>query len=116
MTPEALAKLFHETYESKSVEFGYKTREETAKPWDEIPADHPNKKLMIAVCEHVGTKLWNEALAAVEIESVCNGLQTVFTMSAVPMDQTQTEKLRVVITRIVSETTRALKRSEGERR
>ncbi len=53
MKPETLAKIFHETYEAKSVEFGYKTREATAKPWDEIPADHPNKRLMIAVCERV---------------------------------------------------------------
>lgn len=48
MKPEQLARLFHETYERLSPDFGYKTREDSAKPWDEVPAQ--NKALMIAVC------------------------------------------------------------------
>jgi len=47
-TAEALAQKFHETYERLAPEFGYKTREESAKPWAEVPEQ--NKKLMIAVC------------------------------------------------------------------
>ena len=51
--PQALAKLFHETYEHLAPEFGYETRKETARGWDEIPDDSPNKRLMIAVCREI---------------------------------------------------------------
>ncbi len=50
-TGEQLAKLFHATYERLAPEYGYKTRKESAKPWDEVPDQ--NKRLMIATCEHV---------------------------------------------------------------
>lgn len=59
---EVLAKTFHETYERIAPEFGYKTREESAKPWEEVPEQ--NKNLMIAVCAVVLAKyaVYQEAL------------------------------------------------------
>lgn len=45
---EALAMRFHEAYERLAPSFGYSTREASAKPWADVPAD--NKALMIAVC------------------------------------------------------------------
>ena len=46
---EDLARCFHETYELLAPSFGYETRKESAKPWEEVP--DKNKRLMIAVCE-----------------------------------------------------------------
>lgn len=46
---EKLAKLFHETYERLAPMFGYETREESRKEWDDVPAQ--NKALMIAVTD-----------------------------------------------------------------
>lgn len=54
MSPEQLAKQFHETYERLAPEYGYKTREASAVPWNEVPEQ--NKKLMIAVCREIMTK------------------------------------------------------------
>lgn len=51
MTPEELAQYFHDTYERLAPEFGYKTRDESAVPWDKVPEN--NRKLMIAVCTSV---------------------------------------------------------------
>ena len=51
MDAEFMAKLFHDTYEKLAPDFGYKTREASAKPWFEIPEN--NRKLMIAVAEKV---------------------------------------------------------------
>lgn len=48
---ERLAKRFHELYERMAGDFGYKTREESAKPWAEVPV--ANRKLMIAVCHEI---------------------------------------------------------------
>jgi hypothetical protein len=53
--PAKLAQLFHETYERLAPLFGYETREESAKPWAEVP--ERNRKLMTAVCEHVLSEL-----------------------------------------------------------
>ncbi len=46
-TPEDIARAFHEVYERLAPDFGYKTREESAKPWEEVPEQ--NKALMTAV-------------------------------------------------------------------
>jgi hypothetical protein len=46
--PVCLTQRFHETYERLAPAFGYRTREASAKPWSEVPAQ--NKQLMIAVC------------------------------------------------------------------
>lgn len=45
------AKDFHDTYERIAPQFGYKTRKESAVPWNEVP--QPNRNLMIAVCAEV---------------------------------------------------------------
>ena len=42
-----IAQAFHEAYERLAPDFGYKTREASAKPWDDVPED--NKRLMVAV-------------------------------------------------------------------
>lgn len=51
ITPAALAKRFHETYERLAPSFNYKTRKSSAKPWKSVPDN--NKKLMIAVCREI---------------------------------------------------------------
>lgn len=51
ISAEDLAKRFHYTYEAYAPEFGYETRKETAKPWEEIPEN--NRNLMIKVCEGI---------------------------------------------------------------
>lgn len=51
MTPEQLAQEFHAIYESLAPEFGYQTRRESAKPWQEVPEN--NRRLMIAVCQEI---------------------------------------------------------------
>ena len=51
MTPEALARLFHETYETLAPHHGYETRKESARPWEEVP--EKNRKLMIMTCDLV---------------------------------------------------------------
>jgi hypothetical protein len=56
---ERLARRFHETYEALAPAHGYKTREESAVPWDEVPAT--NKRLMVAVCEQLLSELEIEA-------------------------------------------------------
>lgn len=45
---EKLAQRFHETYERLAAGFGYKTRDESAVPWADVP--EANKALMIATC------------------------------------------------------------------
>lgn len=54
-TAEQLAQYFHETYEALAPQFGYKTREASAKPWSEVPEQ--NKNLMIMVCAQVLVRL-----------------------------------------------------------
>ena len=51
MTAEQLAQRFHETYERLAPDFGYKTREASAKPWAEVPEN--NRNLMVAVCKEI---------------------------------------------------------------
>jgi hypothetical protein len=48
---ETLARRFHETYERFAPDYGYKTREASAVPWDEVP--DANRSLMIAVCREL---------------------------------------------------------------
>jgi DNA-binding transcriptional ArsR family regulator len=47
LTPDLLAQAFHETYERLAPAHGYKTREASAVPWEDVP--DANKKLMRAV-------------------------------------------------------------------
>jgi len=51
MTPEALAQLFHETYERLAPSYQYETRRASAVPWVEVP--EPNRSLMVAVAAEV---------------------------------------------------------------
>lgn len=46
---ELIARALHDTYERLAPEHGYETREASAKPWDDVPAD--NKALMVATVE-----------------------------------------------------------------
>jgi hypothetical protein len=48
ITPDVLAQEFHETYERLAPLHGYETRQESAKPWEDVPEN--NKNLMRAVC------------------------------------------------------------------
>src|SRR5580698_3003320 len=43
---ESVAQRFHEAYEALAPEFGYRTREESARPWAEVPEQ--NRRLMVA--------------------------------------------------------------------
>jgi hypothetical protein len=42
---EEIAKAFHESYELYAPEFGYRTRDASAVPWEQVPA--ANKGLMV---------------------------------------------------------------------
>ena len=46
---ERIASEFHEEYEALAPIFGYRTREESAKPWRDVPEQ--NRKLMVAVVQ-----------------------------------------------------------------
>ena len=48
---EILASRFHEAYERLAPAFGYKTRDASAVPWNEVPEG--NRRLMIAVCKEL---------------------------------------------------------------
>ena len=58
MEAAKLAKVFHETYERLAPTFGYATRIESAKPWEQVPPT--NKDLMIAVCQEIISKHFPE--------------------------------------------------------
>jgi hypothetical protein len=45
LTAEQVAKAFHDAYEQLAPKHGYKTRDETAVPWADVP--EKNKALMI---------------------------------------------------------------------
>lgn len=51
MTPEGLARFFHDTYETLAPAFGYETRRASAVPWEQVPQQ--NRALMVAVCHEV---------------------------------------------------------------
>jgi hypothetical protein len=48
---EALARRFHEAYERLAPSFGYKPREETSVPWEQVPDN--NRMLMIATAHEI---------------------------------------------------------------
>jgi hypothetical protein len=50
-TPGEIAHAFHDAYEALAPHFGYRTREATAKPWDEIP--RVSQDLMVATVRAV---------------------------------------------------------------
>lgn len=51
VTPEELARYFHDEYERMAPAFNYETRRETAVPWDNLLDS--NKRLMMAVATSV---------------------------------------------------------------
>lgn len=55
-TAERVARSFHEKYEELAPQHGYKTREESAVPWNKVPEN--NKKLMIETVYAVLTHLY----------------------------------------------------------
>lgn len=81
---EEIARLFHETYERLAPDFGYETREASAKPWGEVPEN--NRKLMIAVAGEVLATLQGSAALPSEainesgwlIEDNSNGIHTLY--------------------------------------
>ena len=54
-TAEQLAWMFHDAYERLAPSFGYKTREASAVPWDQVP--DANRRLMVAVAAEILTAL-----------------------------------------------------------
>jgi hypothetical protein len=50
-----IARMFHEAYERLAPEFGYRTREESAVPWEKVPAK--NRDLMTATVGEVRAHL-----------------------------------------------------------
>ena len=53
---ETLARMFHEKYERLAPDFGYKTREASAVPWEDVP--EANKALMIAVATEIVNEIF----------------------------------------------------------
>ena len=49
LTAEEIARAFHSSYEKLAPRHGYKTREESAKPWEDVP--EANRALMTATVE-----------------------------------------------------------------
>jgi len=64
---EAVARLFHETYERLAPAFDYHTRQETAVPWEQVP--ERNKRLMIAVTAEVLAMLFPQQDARAEVDT-----------------------------------------------
>jgi hypothetical protein len=48
---EVVARGFHETYERLAPEHGYKTRDASAVPWEDVPEN--NRSLMVAVAREL---------------------------------------------------------------
>ena len=65
---EAIARAFHEAYERLAPQFGYRTREASAVPWEDVP--QANRDLMVATVASVKHVI----LARRVRESGCEGL------------------------------------------
>lgn len=61
LDPVLLARTFHESYERLAPDFGYKTREDSAVPWEDVPPE--NRALMIATAAAVLERFSPEAEA-----------------------------------------------------
>jgi hypothetical protein len=55
LTPELLARTFHDSYERLAPSFGYDTRDDSRQPWEQVPEQ--NRKLMVATAEAVIVQL-----------------------------------------------------------
>ena len=61
VTAEELAHTFHDEYERLAPDFGYKTREASAVPWDSVP--DANRNLMEAVALRILGKWFPEHMS-----------------------------------------------------
>lgn len=66
VSAEQMAAAFHASYERLAPAHGYQTRERSAVPWSEVPAD--NRRLMIATCAEVLAWLQGGELEGAELE------------------------------------------------
>lgn len=57
--PADVARMFHEEYEGLAPDFGYRTREASAKPWEDVPGQ--NKALMTETAARVMHRLYRDA-------------------------------------------------------
>jgi hypothetical protein len=73
---EAVARWFHETYETLAPKYSYKTRKQSAVPWDEVP--EKNRALMVATCHVLLYKLHKEH------QKLCEEVARHFGLSEVP--------------------------------
>jgi cytochrome c551/c552 len=48
---EDIAQAFHKAYEDLAPQFGYRTREASAKPWSDVPEQ--NRLLMVATVQRL---------------------------------------------------------------
>jgi hypothetical protein len=55
LTPDLLARTFHESYERLAPSFGYATRDDSRQPWEQVPEQ--NRRLMVATAEAVIAQL-----------------------------------------------------------
>ena len=67
---ESVAKLFHETYERLAPVYNHETRQETRRPWEEVP--ERNKRLMIAVAAEVLATLFAPDAPPIEAPRVAD--------------------------------------------
>lgn len=66
LTPDELARRFHEAYERLAPTFGYNTREASATAWERVPES--NRLLMVATVEEVCGPLLAQVAAAEQRE------------------------------------------------
>jgi hypothetical protein len=67
VTPEMLARWFHQEYERIAPEFNYKTREASAVPWEQVPEN--NRRLMMAVAASVLLRFFSDRMAVYHDET-----------------------------------------------
>jgi hypothetical protein len=51
MSPEEMARKFHETYEHLAPMYGYKTRKGSRVAWEDL--SEPLRQLMVATCREI---------------------------------------------------------------
>lgn len=83
MTPEDLARMFHEAYERLAPSHGYQTREASAVAWEDVP--QRNKDLMISTCAEVLVQLMQENLLDDAVTEILGGVP--FTAYGPPVEE-----------------------------
>jgi hypothetical protein len=97
VTPEDVAEMFHDAYENFAPLFGYKTRDATAVPWDQVPED--NRALMIATIRNVlieRLNIWRtvESLQA-EVERLRAVIETIACSEAPALPHPDDPRIRL---------------------